>query len=66
MIVESYADRAVARWQRLGYLPGRAAWNSPHAPSFCGCLACADGREATGQPPLLPVFARLRVEEARP
>jgi hypothetical protein len=64
--VESYADVAVERWHHERLLRPRRGQSRRHNPRFCCCLTCADGREATGQRPLIPLYARRPLPEVRP
>lgn len=57
--VESYAQRAIDRWQGRSQRSKR-----PHG-FECPCCTCADGREALGRPALMPLFSRRTIQEGR-
>lgn len=55
--VESYAGRAIERWQRTMRTGPRGSFSKDDVRA-CLCCVCADGREALGLAPLVPLFAR--------
>jgi hypothetical protein len=65
-LVESYADVAVERWGRTMGADPRGGFGRRHEARSCGCLVCADGRDALGLIALKPLFARRSWPEARP
>lgn len=65
-LVESYAEVAISRWQQRGGTHDPRGRGGPHDPRFCGCIVCADGRQALGLQPLVPLFARRDRPEPMP
>lgn len=62
MDIPTYAQQAIDRWTLQGMLaPFRGHRQGRHDPSTCGCLVCADGREALGLMPLRPSWGRRQV-----
>lgn len=63
--VPTYAQQAIDRWTLQGRLTTIPGLNSLalHDPRACGCLVCADGREALGMSQPMPAWSRKSVPD---